>query len=300
MTTENLEKEVLEEQDQETKRFLELNQKADRTEEEESELKDLKANYGKKAQEKIKGYLSRAKAAEQAAEERERELERIRAELEEERRAKEERSQPIVREEAVSIDGKKYYTDSTLQAMIQNKELSEAEAYRHQQERIKAEIKWDLRQEQEQERKQTEFQRIREEDQNKVLREYPHFSKRHSNFNPEDELYKLANELFAEGYFNQPDGLSKSINRAKQILGRDKPNPDVSNDLSVEGSGMSGPQGRQEKSKEVKLSKEQEDAAIRIWTSRVNPKTGRNYTESEALEKAKRSIEARSSSRRVT
>ena len=53
--TEN-QNQVLEEQEKETQRFLELNTKEERTEEEDAELEELKSNYGKKVQKKFGEY----------------------------------------------------------------------------------------------------------------------------------------------------------------------------------------------------------------------------------------------------
>lgn len=94
------------------------------------------------------------------------------------------------------------------------------------------------------EEKDNTFQDKRKEDADKVMKAYPYFAKNHPEFDPNDPLYKKATELFAEAYYALPDGFSKSIERAKEMLKTDNVHIDRSDDLEVETS-RSSPETRE-------------------------------------------------------
>jgi hypothetical protein len=59
--------------------------------------------------------------------------------------------------------------------------------------------------------------------------------------------------------------------------------PDVSGDLSVSSSSVPGVR---DKEKEIVLTEDEKEAAVRVWTRQINPTTGRFYTDNEAVVKA--------------
>lgn len=277
-------------------RIEELDRKPDRTEEETKELGELKQKRHKSAQAKINEFKWKWESTREELEKERKERERIARELEETRQVKEPTTRPsLKKDETVDIGGKRYYTDEALIAQRDAGEITESEAYQHQRQRDKAELKAELKAEQEQERKQQSEQEIRQKDAQKVLAEYPHFSKDHKDHNPNDPLFKTAMELWQESYRFNPEGLSKSIARAKQILRMSDTKPDLSDEFSTHApSGGKKPS----KEKEVTFSKDEEETSIRMYTRVINPATGRQYTEAEAVAKGKRAKEARLSLRR--
>ena len=280
---------VLEQDEKDTKRFLELNNKTDRTPEEDQELTGLKDRYGKNVRAEIDKLTGRIKDAESRYGQASQRVQELENELNELKNNQVTPPEPVaVNKETVQIGKQAYYTDDALRSMIQAGEITEAKAYQLQRARDKAEIKEEIRQETAQNQEENEFQKTRKADVDKVLGEYPHFDKSHPNFNPEDPLYKTASEIFREGYATNANGLSLAIKRAKQILRMEDKKPDVSKDLSVYTS-TSAPGKTVEKVEDIKLTPEEEEAAVRQFTKGdvVNPNTNRPYTKNEAIEKAK-------------
>lgn len=289
MTTPN-ETIVTEEQiKKDNERFQELNKKpeAERTAEEVKELGELKERHSSRAEKRINELTWRSKQAEERAIELEEKLNKSLAEIDELKRLKEEHTTAkTVKEEFIEIAGKKYYTDEALMMMVQNKEITDTEAYSYQRKRDKEEIKEDLRKEHiEHQRKESE-QEIRTKDAEDVRKQYPQFSKDHPDFNPEDPLYKKALELWSEGYSANPRGLSLSIKRAKEILRIQDATPDRTAELNLESS--SAPERGGGKEKEITLSNEEKEIAERMFTRGdvINPKTQKAYTVAEAHAKA--------------
>ncbi|HEY9874576.1 MAG TPA: hypothetical protein V6D12_14145 [Candidatus Obscuribacterales bacterium] len=275
-------------------RFKELKGKTDLSDDEKKELGEIKERHSFRVQKRIDKYAHDAKAAlekAEAAEKRAKEAEERAKRLELDRKPE----RVVVRQETIKIGDESYYTDEALMAMVENEELSEAEAYKHQRKRDKAELKWEIIQERDLESKKLEESRIRKEDSEAVLREYPHFDKGHPDFNPEDPLYKEASRIFRNGYASNPQGLSLALKDAKKILRMDDKKPDLSEDLNLDHSGVSHSRGP--RTKEVTLSDYEQDQAVRQWTNIVNPKTQKPYSEAEAIEKAKKAKELRMAGR---
>lgn len=265
-------------------KFEEINKipETERTDEQKKELQELKERYGKRMQKKIDTMTAKQRATEE-------ENERLRQELEESKKNTAVKEKEVIteslKEEVLEIGGKKYFTDAALLAQVKSGEISEEDAYAYQRKRDKEEIKWDLKREHEEEERRKSDINVRKEDSDKVLRENPTFSKKHPDFDSEDPLYKLANELYLEGYAANPRGLSLAIKRAKEIL-RISGKVDASDDHDIEGSEAS--ERARDRNKEVTLSESEKEAAVRMFTRGdvINPKTNRPYTVNEALVKA--------------
>ena len=270
-------------------RFQELNKKseAERTTDEVKELGELKERHNTRAEKRIGELTWRSKQAEERAAELEEKLNKSLADIEELKKLKtEQAAAKTIKEEFIDVAGKKYYTDEALLVMVQNKEITDAEAYSYQKKRDKEEIKADLRKEDEDRRSQDSDKEARIRDAEDVRKQYPHFSKDHKDFNPEEPLYKKAIELWSEGYSANPKGLSLSIKRAKEILRITDTTPDRSGDFGLEES--SAPERGGGKGKEVTLSDDEKDIAERMFTRGdvINPKTQKPYTVAEAHAKA--------------
>lgn len=287
---------VLEEQEKETQRFLELNSKADRTEDEEKELQDLKTNYGKSVQKKIGQMHYKLKTAEEQLEAERKEREKLKRRLDE-IESREVKPSVAVSKETVKIGEKAFYTDRALRSMIDAGEITEEEAIAHKDERMEEAASEKAYKRLKGEQSQLAEAKIRIEDAESVLKEYPHFSKDHPNFNPEDPLYRLGVEIYNEGYKGNPRGLSLALKRAKDILRISDKSPDISDDLSVHSP--SAPSKPERKDTKVSYSENEKEAAIRMYHfgGKINPKTGNIYTEKEAIEKGlaakKRRLEGR-------
>lgn len=194
--------------------------------------------------------------------------------------------------ETIQINGKEFYTDRGLVQLVTNGSMTQEDAYAHQEERREekavARLKMDMQ-------AQSENQ-IREEIKNKVLSEYPEFSPNHANHNPNDPLFKEANRIWRNGYVNNPRGLELAIEDAKRILGRDVKRPDLSEELGV--TRNQEPTVRQgEKAKKVTLTDSEQELAWSMYRTQRNPKTGKSYTQAEALQLAIKAKEARQSRR---
>jgi len=278
-------------------RYKELLDKPERTEDENKELDQLKTKYSKRVQERI-DKLTWEKNRER--EEREK-IEKEKAELEE-RLKKIESSipppEPIVKKETVEIAGKKFYTDEMLSSLVKAGKMTENEAYQHQQERIEESAAERAYQRMKNEQKQEEEKNVRKEDAQTVLKEYPHFSKDHKDFNPDDPLYKEAIRIYNTGYFANPRGLSFAIQEAKKVLGKVDARVDISDEHHVN---FRGTPPEKEMKKEIPLTEQEKEWAISQFVSagEINPDTKRRYTEAEACAKAQRAKNERLASRRV-
>ncbi len=279
--------------EKEEQRFHDLNAKKDRTPEETTELEGLKTNYANTAKDRI-GKLSGEKKAAIAEKE---EAIRLKEETEQKNKdlqAKLDASAPaetIVGDESetVEVAGKKYYTDAALSAQMKSGKITEAAAVNYQTERNKKELVVAVRTDIKKEDQADKDVNDRLVDAKGIIKLYPHFNTKHPDHNPNDPLYKMTIELFNDGFGLKPDGLSKSVKRAKQILGIKDTPVDRSSELSVEDGGAPADKGDKGKGKEVTLSENEEEAAVAMFCRGdvPNPKTGRPYTRDEAIATAK-------------
>lgn len=271
----------------EEERLAELSKKDKRDEAEEKELQTLKEGKHTRFEKRIDKLTWEKKSALEAKEEAEkkaRDLEDRLAKLEDESKKKPELP---LEDEYIEIGGKKYLTDSSLIAKIGAKEITEQEAYAYQRKRDKEELRVSVIDEIKGEDKKKKDIDTRKQDAEWVLANYPKFDKRHPEHNPEDPLYKEATRIYNNGYSANPKGLSESIKDAKRMLRITDEPIDRSGDLDIEDSN-SAPERGGKKPKEVTLSSEEEEQAVRFYTlgSVTNPKTGRQYTRQEAISKA--------------
>ncbi len=265
-----------------------LSKKEDKTAEDNTQLETLKTERQSRYQKRIDKLSGKAKYAEdQLATEREA---REKAEKDlAEARAVQTPVKPI--QDTVTIEGKAHYTDAALTQMVQSKQISENDAYGMQQARMTAEITANVRNDLTKSEKETQEAKLRADDKAKVLSEYPQFNNQHPDFDPKNELYQLTNEIYSNGYAAKPDGLSKAIKLAKRTLGITSKTLDLSNEFGIQNSSQASDPNKTEK--EIVFSENEKDDAIRVWTNVLNPLTNRNYTENEAVEKAKKAKRGR-------
>lgn len=263
------------------KELKDLRGKQDVTAEEKEKLEILKEERQSRLDKRIKMKDSERLAAINRAEQLEKQLE-------EERKKREElesknKTVSIVND-TVEFDGRKFYTDKALRSMLDAGELTAEEAYEHQQERIEAKVTERVIKRNIGNTKEEEERKTRAEDAEKIARDYPQFNPKHPDHDPEDPLFKKANELWMEGYHANPRGLSKAIERAKEILGYTKERPDLSDEFSVARSKSTVDRSIPST---VALTAEEKDFYVRMYVmgNIVNPKTNRTYTESEAIAK---------------
>lgn len=280
MTTDTAELNKLSDEQVE-KELRDLRGKQDATAEEKEKIEVLKEERQSRLDKRIKMKDSERLAAINRAEQLEKQLEEERKKREE----LESKNKTVnIVNDTVEFDGRKFYTDRALRSMVAAGELTDEEAYEHQQERIEARVTERVIKRNVGNSKEEEDKRTRAEDAEKVSREYPQFNPRHADHDPEDPLFKKANELWMEGYHANPRGLSKAIERAKEILGYTKERPDLSDDFSVARN-----KGTVDRSipSTVALTAEEKDFYVRMYVmgNIVNPKTNRTYTESEAIAK---------------
>lgn len=276
-------------------RFKEINKvpEVERTEEQKKELIELKERYGKKMQKRIDVMHAKTLEIEAENEKLHQEIENLKS-----KSTKEEKSTvftPNVNStETVEIASKKYFTDKALIAQIKNGEITEEEAYAYQRKRDREEDREILRKEHEEENRIEEEKKSRVEDAEWMGKNYPQWNKKHPDFNPDDPLYKLANELYKEAYGVNPKGLSLAVKRAKEILRISDEKIDRSDEMEIDKS--MPPERKVFRDREVTLSENEKEAAIRIFTRGdvINPKTNRPYTANEAVVKALAAKKARS------
>lgn len=276
-------------QNKDTQKFKELSTKplAEQTDEDKKELAEIKERYGKNVQKRIDLFTRRAKIAEEKAEQIAREKEVL------EQRITALESRPahhteFLQGEFVEIDGQRFHTDAVLERMRDEGKLTDTQAYAYQRKRDKAEIKADVFKEISNKKSTESENEIRKADTEKVLAEHPEFSNKHPEHNPDDLLYQKTNELFTEGYRFRPDGLSLALKRAKEILRMFNKRIDRSTDFEIEDTDSLSEVRDRKRQDEIVLSESEKQMAIRQWTTGelINPKTGKEYTDKEALEKA--------------
>jgi len=290
-----------EEETKDNQRFNELKEKGvELSDEEKTEKEALRDRYSARTQKRIDTLTARYKNAQDQLGERDQETQNLRQELDEAKKQISTSREPDIStsQETVEADGKKFFTDDALNARITSKQMTEAQAVKHQQDRNKAEAVEEAVGRIEGKRDQTDLQEKRSADQKKVLAEYPQFDNRHPDFNPNDPLYKKANEIFAKGFNKNPEGLSESIVLAKESLGMTTKKIDATEDMTISDSTL-GNQQQNDNEQEITLTTEQEESGIRQWTRLINPATNRTYTEKEAIEKTKKAKRNIAGSRRI-
>lgn len=250
------------------------------TDEQVKELNDLKAHRKQRFQEKINQSHKAKMEATARAEKAEAELERMRKEREDKEFAKEEPDGD--ENETTTINGKKFYTDEAIALRVQSGKMTQSAGWAMQKEMIRQEAVEEMKKEKNVE----DNKKVYEDTREAVLKEYPQFSDKHPDHDPNDPLFKEASRIWNNGYNNNPRGLKLALDDAKRMLGRDVEKPDLSEDFSVDRNSASGTQGKREVKTE--LSDWETQNAVRIYHigGMKNPKTGLIYTKEEAVQKA--------------
>lgn len=292
---ETLNKGILEEDERQEERLNELYEKKDLTEEEKKEFTGLKGGRKDRYQKR----LDKMKSAELAAR-HEAEQERARREEAEKKLADMEDKKKVISarsiEETVEIDGKHYPTDRALKAMVEADEITDEEAWARKEERDEENRAARVVKKLKEDNLRESTESARAQDVAAVLKQYPHFDKKHPDFDPEDPLYREVSSLLANGYSVNPRGVSLAVRDAKRILRIQDDRPDITDDISLRSSNPPKPDGR---GKEIQLSESEQEYVVRLYGNKINPKTGRIYTSEEAVAKAKKAKEAQIASRRV-
>lgn len=257
-----------------------------RTPEQEAELKKLKNQAA--VDKRIGVEVAKRHQERERAERAEHELEQLRLQ----HTNTVEKKPALGQAETIMINNKQFYTDRGLVQLVQANQMSQEEAYEHQEERREEKAVARLKQDMQ----ATSDQQIRNDTKEEVLREYPEFNPSHRDHNPNDPLFKEANELWQSGLHSNPRGLKIAIEKAKRILGKDVKRPDLSDELSV--TRNQEPATRQgEKSKKVMLTDAETEMAWSFYRTQKNPKTGKSYTQTEAVQAAIKAKEIRQSRR---
>lgn len=250
------------------------------TQEQQDELKKLQKHRQSRYQERLNEFSGKAKSAEDRARQAE-----LKAQQLEDRLNKMESRQGTSpkNHQKVTFDGDEFYTDAALQAMIASNEMSESEAWDHQEQRRVAAAAERIAKKGE---KQS-FEKVRNETIATVLKDHPQLNPAHSKYSLDDPFTAEVDRLLRNGYQFKPDGLKVAVEDAKRNLRMTDKRPDLSDDLSVTRS-SGGNDTPRAKGKKVELEDWEADNAIRMWhnSGMTNPKTGKGYTKTEAVEKA--------------
>lgn len=266
-------------------RIVELRQKKDRTPEEETEFKELRQHHRGRVEEQILSERERASAQQERAAKAEQALEDARRRLEEIEEGKKQQTSTGSENESMMINGKKFYTDEAISLRVQKGLMTQKEGWAMQREAIKEEAKFEMQggdQKREQDRIRGEsLEFVKKEGYGWML------DAKDPKHNSNDPLYKEANRLWEDGLKFDPDGPRKALVYAKRLLGKDVQREDRSEDLGVPKNNASN-ESNASKEKRIVLSDIESQNAIRYWVDGnvKNPKTGKNYTEQEALAKA--------------
>lgn len=262
-------------------KIAELRSIKEPTNEQKDELKSLQSDRKSRLEKRTKALLGRAKAAEDRA----RRAEEKALELETKFTAAEKRLPAEKTTKAkVKFDGEDFYTDASLQAMVREGEMTESEAWDHQEERRVAAAAERMSKKSE----KTSAEKIRQQTIKEVLDEYPQLNPSHSKYDIKDPLTAEVDKLLRRGYQFQPDGLKNAVEDAKKNLRLESKRADLSDQFSVSSSdGASSDRASRER-KKVELEEWEKDNAIRMYVNSgmMNGKTGKAYTKTEALEKA--------------
>lgn len=251
----------------------------EQTAEQKAELVTLQADRKSRLQKRTTALLGRAKAAEDKARKAEEEVARLREDF-----TKAERRLPAekVSRQKVTFDGDEFFTDASLQAMVKADEMTEEDAWAHQEDRRVAAAADRMSKKSE----KNSFEKTRTETIEAVLKEYPHLNPKHAKYNADDPLTKEVDRLLRNGYQFKPDGLKIAVEDAKRYLRINDKKPDLSEEFgSVRSDASEDNPNKSEK--KIVLTDWETDNAVRMWvnTGMVNPKTGKTYTKAEAIEK---------------
>lgn len=263
-------------------RIIELRQKKDRTSEEDKEFKELRQHHRGRIEEQIQSERDRASLQQERAAKAEQALEDARARLKEIEDKRDAGSQPIGNDnETYVVNGKKFYTDEAIAIRVQKGLMTQSEGWKMQREAIKEEAKAELQGDE----PKKNAQKVRNESLEYVRKKGYGWmlDEKDPKFKGNDPLYRLANKLWTNGYQYDADGPRKALDDAMELMGKNDPREDLSDDLSVPKNNASNSSIREKK---IELSEIESTNAVRYWPTQDNPKTGKKYTEQESLTKA--------------
>ncbi len=275
--------EPTDEEIKDNQRFGELKGKGDEEldEDEKSELKELKDRHSQRTRGRFDKMTSQVKASEYERGQAVSEAEQLRKENEELRTRDVKPPEPTVfKKESVQIGDKSYFTNETLQAMVDSKEITSDRANQHAEER-NTEVASDkaykrLKGEQEKDSVET----TRRTEISGLMKEHPEFDNRHQNHNASDPLFVEFTALLNDGYKSIP----KALEKAKKIVGYTDKKPDLSEQFNVGSPSAAAPE-----SNKTQLSEGEVEIALNMFWERgdqINPNTNKPYTKQEAIEKA--------------
>jgi len=235
--------------------------------------------YQKGAQQRIDDIVKKSRTSDEEF------SQRLSAIEEENRQLKEsggKQEQEISDADIIVAGGKKWYSDNALEIMTSKGEITESAAKAYEKKRDRAMIAEDVGQSLRKEYTKAEELKTRQRDKDSALEKYP-FLKDH-----DDPRYTLANELWKEGYYANPRGMSLAAKRAEETF-KKKDNeltPEErekrSRELGVE---MPTPPSKP-KPKEVELSEQEKEWARQNWKG-----LSHQEAEAKALKAKKRRME---------
>lgn len=266
-------------------RIVELRKKTDRTPEEEEEFKQLKQHHRGRVEEQILSAREESTRAREEAARAKQELEDARARLKEIQDKNSERSESAGggENESVMINGQKFYTDEAIALRVQKGLMTQKEGWNMQRQAIKEEAKAEMRGD---EPKQ-EWMKVRKDSLEYVKSKGYGWmlDAKDPKHNPNDPVFKIADKLWRNGYQNDPDGPRKALEDALEYSGKNIKREDRSDDFGIAKNNVAS-DSFTARERKVELSEIERGNAIRYWPTINNPKTGKYYTEAEALAKA--------------
>jgi hypothetical protein len=224
--------------------------------------------YQKGAQQRIDDIVKKSRTSDEEIHQRLSTLEEENRQLKESGGRQE---QEISDADIIVAGGKKWYSDNALEIMTSKGEITESAAKAYEKKRDRAMIAEEVGQSLKKEYTKAEELKARQQDKDQALEKYP-FLKDH-----DDPRYKLANELWKEGYFANPRGMSLAAKRAEEAFKKKdteltpEEREKRSKELGVE---MPTPSPKP-KPKEIELSEQEKEWAHQNWK-------GLSYQEAEA------------------
>src|SRR3990167_6143734 len=162
----------------------ELIDKSDKTDAERDELKTLRGSQKELHRLKIAEIANDAKQAKHKLGELSNELTALKA-----KPAEPVKAAPKLLTDEIDVNGKKFYTDASLQSMIDSGRLTVEKANEHAKERDEESLYVKFQGRQRTEKAQESFIDEQKKDWEKVRAEYPQFDANHPKHDPEDQLY---------------------------------------------------------------------------------------------------------------
>lgn len=255
----------------------------DITDTQRAELASLQGDKKSRLTKRTTVLLGRTKAAEDRARKAEERADRLAEDFKNAKADIDKRLPASKGERAkITFDGEDFFTDASLQAMVRDGDMTESDAWDHQEQRRVAAAAERISKKSE---KQT-FEKTRQATIKEVLDEHPQLNPAHPKYDMKDPMTAEVDRLLRNGYQFQPDGLKRAVEDAKRYLRLDTKRPDLSDQFSVTGS-EGNPDRSSRGEKKVEMSEWEQDNAVRMYVNSgmTNPKTGKAYTRQEAIDR---------------